>query len=165
MDLQETFENLINDPLEAVEQAVIAEQYAYERDDLEVHMAVPGQWRDHQMWFAYRPDLNALHMCSSLDLKVPEKRFRDACELATRFNERLWLGHFDVWAEDGSIVFRHALAFPGGESFTPAQAIGMIGAAREAGERLYPAFQYMIWGGKSVEEAVSAAMFETHGEA
>ena len=165
MDLQENYEERLHDPLESVEQAVIAEQYTYERDDLEIHLAVPGQWRDHQMWFAYRPDLSAMHMCSSLDLKIPEKRFRDAAELVTRLNERLWLGHFDVWAEDGSIVFRHATAFPTGEVFTAAQAAGMMGAAREAGERLYPAFQYLMWGGKSVQEAVDAAMFETHGEA
>ena len=32
-------------------------------------------------------------------------------------------------------------------------------------ERFYPAFQYVLWGGKSAGEAVSAAMIETVGEA
>ena len=40
-----------------------------------------------------------------------------------------------------------------------------VQAAREAGDRFYPAFQYLVWGGKSVEEAAQAAMFETAGEA
>jgi len=155
----------IDDPLDTVEQAVIAEQYAYERDDLELHIAVPGSWRDHQIWFAWRPELEALHVCGSLELKVPENRFREACELVNRLNERLFLGHFEVWSEDGSVVFRHALSFAGGEEVSQAQAAGLISAAREAGERLYPAFQYLIWGGKSVGEAVSAAMFDTAGEA
>ena len=38
-------------------------------------------------------------------------------------------------------------------------------AARDAGERFYPAFHFLVWGGKGVEEAVAAAMFETAGEA
>ncbi len=31
-------------------------------------------------------------------------------------------GHFEVWAEDGEIVFRHALVLHGGERPTLAQA-------------------------------------------
>jgi hypothetical protein len=32
-------------------------------------------------------------------------------------------------------------------------------------ERFYPAFQYVIWGGKSPEEAVQAAIIDPVGEA
>ncbi len=32
-------------------------------------------------------------------------------------------------------------------------------------EKFYPAFQYVIWGGKSATEAIAAAMIETVGEA
>jgi hypothetical protein len=32
-------------------------------------------------------------------------------------------------------------------------------------ERYYPAFQFVIWGGKKPEEAMQAAMLETVGEA
>ena len=41
----------------------------------------------------------------------------------------------------------------------------MLAAAREAGERFYPAFHFLVWGGKSAQEAAAAAMFETAGEA
>lgn len=165
MELSSQTQTVYADPLESVEQAVIGEQYAYERDDGEIHLAVPGDWRDHQIWFAWRPELDALHICASLELKVPDARYKDACELVARLNERLWIGHFDIWIEDGSIIFRHAMACPGGETVSAPQAAALIGAAKEAGERLYPAFHYLMWGGKSVEEAVSAAMFDTVGEA
>ncbi len=153
------------DPLEAIEQAVIAEQYPYERDELEVHMAAPGSWRDHQIWFAYRPELDVIHICSSLELKVPDNRYREVCELVARLNERLWLGHFDIWTDDQSIVFRHALTLTEAENVSVAQASALIAAAKEAGERLYPAFHYLLWSGKSPAEAVAAAMFDTAGEA
>jgi hypothetical protein len=32
-------------------------------------------------------------------------------------------------------------------------------------ERFYPAFHYVVWGGKTPAEAVDAAMIETVGEA
>ena len=32
-------------------------------------------------------------------------------------------------------------------------------------ERFYPAFQYVIWGGKSAIDSISAAMVDTVGEA
>jgi hypothetical protein len=32
-------------------------------------------------------------------------------------------------------------------------------------ERFYPAFQLVIWGGKSAEEAIAAAMIDPIGEA
>ncbi|MFS2317288.1 YbjN domain-containing protein [Maricaulis sp. D1M11] len=164
--LSDDVTHAVTDPLDAVEQAVIAEQYAYEREDEgELHMTVPGAWRDHQIWFAWRPELDALHICASLDLKAPAGRTAPVCELITRLNEKLWVGHFDLWADEGAIVYRHAMCLPGGETVSPAQAAAMIAAAKEAGERFYPAFHFLVWGGKTVEESVAAAMFETAGEA
>jgi hypothetical protein len=37
--------------------------------------------------------------------------------------------------------------------------------AVEACERYYPAIQFVLWAGKSAEEAIAAAMFETQGNA
>ncbi|MCR9130174.1 MAG: YbjN domain-containing protein [Alphaproteobacteria bacterium] len=165
MELETQEYQSVFDPLESIEQAVIAEQFPYERDELELHLAAPGAWRDHQIWFAYRPELDVIHVCASLELKAPDNRFREVCELVSRLNERLWIGHFDVWSDDNSIVFRHALTLPEAEAVSPAQAAVLIAAAKEAGERLYPAFQYLMWSGKSAAEAVAAAMFDTAGEA
>jgi hypothetical protein len=41
----------------------------------------------------------------------------------------------------------------------------MIGIAVAECERYYPAFQHVIWGGKSAADAVAAAIIETAGEA
>ena len=38
-------------------------------------------------------------------------------------------------------------------------------AALEECERFYPVFQFVLWGGKSPREAISAALIDTHGEA
>ncbi len=79
-------------------------------------------------------------------------------------NQRVWLGHFEIWAEDGEIVFRHALPLPTGERPTLAQAASMIDTAVEAADRFYPAFDFMLKG-KSPSDAMADCMFETVGQA
>jgi hypothetical protein len=46
-----------------------------------------------------------------------------------------------------------------------AQCETMLAAAIHACERYYPAFQFVVWAGKSAAEAMGAAMFDTDGEA
>ena len=46
-----------------------------------------------------------------------------------------------------------------------AQCEAMLVGAIHACERYYPAFQFVVWAGKSAAEAMSAAMFDTEGEA
>ena len=145
--LSDEFAPSVTDPLDAVEQAVIAEQYPYDRDEMgELHLTASGAWRDHQIWFAWREELEALHICASLDLKVPSNKFRDVCELVARLNEKLWLGHFDVWFEDGSIVYRHALSLPNGETVSPAQAAAEAdAAARVAAQAAHGRSRASLW--------------------
>ncbi len=154
------------DPLDVVEQVVTAEQYAYERaPDDELHFAAPGSWRDHPVWFAWSDRLQTLHVCLATGVMVQPDRRAALCELISLINERLWLGHFDLWSDDGAVVYRYALALPSGALPSQDQITAVIAAAIEAGERFYPAYNYMIWAGKSPQDAVAAALFDTAGEA
>ncbi|MFN3537360.1 MAG: YbjN domain-containing protein, partial [Brevundimonas sp.] len=103
--------------------------------------------------------------CCWRDIRAPTARRAAAYELASRLNQRVWLGHFEVWSEDGEIVFRHALALPHGERPTLAQAASMIDAAIDAADRYFPAFDYLIRGGSGPGEAIDACLFETVGTA
>ena len=41
----------------------------------------------------------------------------------------------------------------------------LVEVALNEAERFFPAFQFVIWGGKSAEEAVAASMLDVAGEA
>ena len=41
----------------------------------------------------------------------------------------------------------------------------LVDAALDECERYYPVFQFVLWGGKSPRDALTAAMVETEGEA
>ena len=70
-----------------------------------------------------------------------------------------------MWSGSGLIVFRHAALVGEGDSLTFEQAEAVSEAAIEECERFYPVFQFVLWGGKSPSEAISAALIDTAGEA
>jgi hypothetical protein len=154
------------DPLEALEAVADDLALSVERvDDDELHVAMPGLWRDAGFWFTWRAELSTLQMGAPLDLKAPKGRINEVARLVAMINERLWIGHFDLWSEDNSIVFRNAAVLPADGRLDAGQAEILIKGAREAIDRFLPAFNYLIWGGKSPEEALDASMFETAGNA
>ncbi|MDP3175472.1 YbjN domain-containing protein [Phenylobacterium sp.] len=156
---------MANDPLEVVEHVLTAENLAFDRtEDGDLAFNLSGDWKDYELWFAWRPEGDCLQLCLSLDLEVTRERRTAAAELIAAINPRVWLGHFELW-DDGEIIFRHGMALMTGEQPSLAQAAAMIDLAMEGADRFYPAFDFLVQGGKSPEEAIAACMFETVGEA
>lgn len=158
--------NKVTDALGALESA--AEDLGFEQErvgEAELHIMLPGVWRDIGLWFTWRPELSTLQMGAPIDLKAPAGRLEEASHLITMVNERLWVGHFDLWADDHSIVYRHSAILPEGGVLDRTQGAAFISAAAEAVDRFYPAFNFLVWGGKKPEAALKASLFETAGSA
>jgi hypothetical protein len=154
------------DPLDVVENVLSAENLPFDRtEDGDLAFALAGDWKDYELWFAWRPEGDCLQLCCALDIRTPKSRKTVTYELLSLINQRVWMGHFELWPEDGEIVFRHSMALPHGERPTLAQAASMIDAAVEASDRFFPAFDFLAKGSKNASEAIAACMFETVGEA
>jgi hypothetical protein len=166
MDIQSDEDVLLaQDPLDVVEHVLQAENLQFDRtEDGDLAFTLAGDWKDYELWFAWRPEADCLQLCLSIDLQVTPEQRSAAFELASTINQRVWLGHFEVW-DDGEVVFRHAMALMTNERPTLAQAAAMIDVAMEAADRFYPAFDFLCRGGKSPAEAIAACMFDTVGEA
>ncbi|MBT8471510.1 MAG: hypothetical protein HKP25_01360 [Marinicaulis sp.] len=153
-------------PLEVFENAAASLDIEMERvADHELHVMLPCVWRDIGLWFTWRDELSTLQMGAPIDLKAPAGRIDEASRLVAMVNERLWTGHFDLWTEDNAIVFRNAAILPENGTIEPGQAVAFIRAAGEAIDRFYPAFNFLVWGGKKPNEALEASLFETAGNA
>lgn len=158
-------EHAIN-PLDVVERLAAGNQWSFERGgDDEITILATGQWTDYQVSFTWMHDIESLHLACAFDIKVPERRRAEVQQLIARINEQLWIGHFDVWTQDGIVLFRHALVLAGGVTASDKQCQALITAALDTCERYFPAFQFVVWAGKTAREAMNAAMFETSGEA
>jgi len=153
-------------PLEVVERMAATNDWSFERaGEDEITILVRGKWADYQVSFTWMDNIEALHLACAFELKTPERCRSEVQQLATIVNEQLWIGHFDFWIQDCLVMFRHALVLAGGVEASGQQCEAMLATALDSCERYYPAFQFVVWAGKSAREALDAAMFETSGRA
>jgi hypothetical protein len=154
-----------NNPLDLVEHIASKHDWAMDRaSDDELTLTVAGQWTDYHVSLNWRGDLETLHIASAFDAKIPDNRLNEVYRLVAQINEQLWLGHFDLWTQEGRVMFRHALLLNGSVA-TARQCEAMLQAALEGCERYYQAFQFVVWAGKPSREALVSTMFETEGQA
>lgn len=167
MDLTLETDSYFDDPMEIVEAVLGSDpRFVAERcEDGDMTFSSRGMWCEVTGCFAFREELPAVLLTVSFDLRAPRAKITEAARLTTLVNENLWLGHFDLWSEDGSVVFRHALPMIGRGELSAGEVQAMLAAALDAADRFYPAYNFLIWAGKTPEEAIEASMFETAGEA
>jgi hypothetical protein len=153
-------------PLDVVERLATGNDWSFERSsDDEITILVTGKWTDYQLSYTWMGDIEALHLACAFDLRVPERRRAEVQALISLINERLWVGHFDLWTKEGIVMYRHALVLAGGTEASGKQCEALLGTALDTCERYFTAFQFVVWAGKVAREALDAAMFETSGEA
>ena len=80
-------------------------------------------------------------------------------------NENLWIGHFDLVAEGAAPVYRHTVPLRGAAGASAEQLEDLIDAAVVECERFYPALQLVVWGGRSIADALTVARMDTIGRA
>lgn len=154
-----------DNPIDLLEAIATAQNWPFDRSaEDELSLAVTGSWCDYDLSFTWRDDLNGLHLACAFDLKFSKAKVTEVHALLARINEQLWLGHFDIWKDEGAVLFRHGLLLGQGDA-SPEQCEMLLSLAVEACERYYPAFQFVLWAGQSADDALKACMFETHGTA
>ena len=159
-------EESASNPLDVMEQIVAAYDWAFDRrSDSEMAAEAPGKWCDYGLYFCWSNEISAMHFTCAFDMKVPEKQRAALYELLALANERLWIGHFGIDQDDGMPVFRHAVLLRGAQGASEESLEDLVDIALTECERFFPAFQFVLWGGKSPAEALQAAMLECVGEA
>ncbi len=152
--------------MDIVEQTLLAADWACERSEEGlIHCASLTRWGEFGGMFAWRDEPASLTFSLTMDLRAPNAKHAAISELLRRMNERLWLGHFDYWTDEGVAVFRHTIPMLDRISPDPGEIAAVLAAALDAADQFLPAFNFVVWAGKSAEEAVTAVAFETHGEA
>ena len=153
-------------PLAVVEDIAADNNWSFERSgEDEITIVSKGEYTDYQLSFTWMGEIDALHLACAFDMRVPELRLAEVQQLVALINEQMWIGHFDIWQHNGVVMFRHALVLAGGVTASDRQCEAVLGSALDSCERYFPAFQYVVWAGKSAREAMDATLFETAGEA
>ncbi len=153
-------------PLDLIEQIASANDWHFDRpSDSEIAAEVPGKWCSYGLYFRWSGEISAMHFTCAFDLKAPAPVKPALYELLALANERLWIGHFGLDGDDGTASFRHAVLLRGATGASCESLEDMVDIAITECERFYPAFQFVLWGGKTPGEALAAAMLDCAGEA
>ncbi len=155
-----------SNPVDTIEHIAAINDWSFERSgDDEITISIGGGWCDYHVSFSWMEDMEAVHLACAFDLKVTDPRKTEVMRLLSLVNEQLWIGHFDLWGKEGVVMYRQTMLLAGGAEPNSAQVEGMLENAIESCERYYQAFQFVVWAGKSAQEALDTVMFETVGEA
>lgn len=153
-------------PIDVLEELVGANDWSFSRhSDSELMFEVAGHWSGYQMYFLWQHDMSALFFSCQLELRVPETKRAQVFELLATVNENLWIGHFDLVAEGAAPVYRHTVPLRGAAGASAEQLEDLIDAAVVECERFYPALQLVVWGGRSIADALTVARMDTIGRA
>ena len=153
-------------PVDVIEQVAHSNDWSFERsNDDEISITVTGLWTEYQVSFSWMEDFEALHLACAFDIKVPETRTLEVMRLLSLINEQMLFGHFDLWEQEGAIMFRQSLLLAGGAEPTSQQVEVLLSSALEACECYFQSFQFVVWSGMDATKAMEAVLFETVGEA
>jgi hypothetical protein len=153
-------------PVDIIEQSAERNDWIFDRShDDEITISMPGAYADYHVSFTWLEELHGLHLACAFDFRVNGRRRAEVLELLARINERLWLGHFDLWAKEGLLMLRQTMLLGKDGDVNPGQVETLVKNAVETSEQYFPAFQFVVWAGKTAQEALDAVILETAGEA
>ena len=154
------------DPIGAITTIAEEREWAFDqRNDKELSAQIPGGYCDYTLYFSWNEELQCLHFTCALDIRVPSEKRTTTNDLLGLINEKLWLGHFSLWADEGTPMFRHALLLHGFTVIPNDMIDTLVATAVSECDRFYPAIQHLLWGGKTPTEALECAIIDTVGEA
>jgi hypothetical protein len=153
-------------PLDLVEELIGAHDWSINRhSDNELMIEATGRWCGYQMYFLWQRDMDALFFTCQLDQRIPPDKCSAVKELLVSVNEGLWIGHFDLIADEAAPIYRYSMPLRGAPGLSVEQLEDVIDSAFTACERFYPALQLVVWGGRKVADAISLARMDPVGEA
>ena len=125
--------------MDVIEQVAHNNDWSFERTgDDEISISVAGTWTDYHVSFSWMEDFEALHLACAFDIKVPETRALEVMRLLSLINEQMLFGHFDLWEQEGAIMFRQSLLLAGGVEPTSQQVEVLLVLGARSLRMLFP---------------------------
>jgi hypothetical protein len=156
-----------NNPIDMVEELAEAKGWTFSRhDDCTINIALPGQKATYDVSLEWQEEFSALLIACTIPLEISAANREMAVQALEKINQNLWLGHFDLSNQDKFPAFRHTLLL---RMIHVGLAIDLVAdifdIAQAECNRFYTTFQLAQAGDIRLHDDLSAAIFETIGEA
>ncbi|MGB3689494.1 MAG: YbjN domain-containing protein [Jannaschia helgolandensis] len=153
-------------PIDLVETVAESHDWAFDRvGDDQISMQVEGQWRNYSVTLAWSQTDETLRLICCFEMQPPETSLPRLYETLNLANDECWAGSFSYLKDRKMMIWRYGLVLAGGVCAQVDQVNHMVAEAIMAGERYYPAFQLVCWGGRAPHVAMQIAMAEAYGHA
>ena len=157
--------NINYNPLDLIEDIIIANHWDYEKDNNNnIHVEVAGEWCDYQLSFGINEEYNLIYISCVLDINIPEQRFEDVDAFLISLNERLLIGHFEIWSDQSWPLLKLSFPMPTNQSLCRNQLEQASLLVLKECEKFCPAFQIFAWDNQDVSTTLQHLMSETQGE-
>lgn len=153
-------------PIDLVETVAETHDWDFERTgEDQISMVVEGQWRSYSVTLAWSDVDETLRLVCCFEMEPPEASLPKLYEVLNLANDESWAGSFSYWTDRKMMVWRYGLVLAGGACAQVEQVNQMVAEAILTGERYYPAFQLVCWGGRAPIDAIQIAMAGAYGHA
>ncbi len=153
-------------PIDIVETLAERREWDFDRvAEDQIAMAVEGAWQTYSLSLSWSPHDETLRLICTFEMQPPEEKLPELALLLDKANDLIWTGCFNLWPDQGLMVFRYGLTLAGEATPTPEQIDAMLKGAVMAAEQFYPAFQLVAWGDDTADQALAVAMSEAVGRA
>lgn len=152
-------------PIDIAEELAGANDWDFTREEDELIILLSGEYCDMHLRLFWHRDYKTLQVVNFLDLKIPENRLTSIQEAIMKLNEQMFIGHFEYWYSEKAVLFRHAslASDPMAGGVTEDHLATLIEVAVNEANKVFPVFQFIMWGGMDADDAIDAAMMECAG--
>lgn len=134
-------------------------------DDNEVLMVLQGHKSKYCLVVLSHLEYDLLHFSCDMNIRFPKSAYNVVAQAVVKVNQRIWLGHFDVFPENRKIVFTLAIPFISAlveDDLVVEAAINLV--ATEC-DRFYDYFSMIAKGHCSCDDLFDAMFMDPLGEA
>jgi hypothetical protein len=154
-------------PLDLVEELAEHKGWTFTRiDDEGMNMVITGQKAKYDVAMEWQEEFSSLLIACSLPLPIDAAHYEMTVQALEKINKNIWLGHFDLSNQDKFPTFRHTLLL---RMIPAAIAVELIEDVFDIViaecNRFYSTFERAKEGDIRLHDDLTAAVFETVGEA
>jgi len=163
-DLSQDFDN---NPLDIAEEIARERAWTFTRtDDDLIIINAPGLKTKYEICMEWQEEFSAVLFACCLPLEIGEAQYEVVARTMEKINQNLWMGHFDLSNKGKFPTYRQTLLF----RMVPTEVAGdiiedVIEIALAECNRFYTTLQFAQAGDVRLQDNLTAAVFETIGEA
>lgn len=157
-----------NNPITIFEEIVNEQNWTIDprSNESSLTFTVKGKVAAYTIHMEWQEEFSALLFACVIEMDVAEKHKIHAAEVLAQLNESLWLGHFDFSTEGVLPTFRHTMLLRGIPPQVSAELMAdLVDLAVAECDRFHSTFKMLKAGDIRTRDTLSAAVFETIGEA